>query len=130
MTPQDINYEVMRRRGLRMPQRKAWGMPVVRSGDWVTTRNGELVYYRNLEPAGEYARMPALPLPAGLSGPVEDLATLITSTQGQVEQEIADRAAASMMERIQPYLVGGVVGAGALALAAGVVGYSLGRGAR
>jgi hypothetical protein len=59
---------------------------------------------------------------AGSAGTVDDLRT-------DVEQSIADRATASLMEELRPYLIWGGVGLVGLALCAGFTGYALGRNA-
>ena len=144
MAPGNMN---IRRAGLSIPQRLQWGIPVVQNGDWFAQRptagqGPRIVYDRQPWEGSPFIRLPADPLPPALGDPDDTYnqllgtfaslvgaapAETVDNLRTDVEQSIADRATASFMEQMRPYLIWGGVGVVGLALCVGFAGYALGR---
>lgn len=76
------------------PHRKMWGMPVVKTGDWMAMRDGRSVYTKTLWDAGPYAYIPQMASDEGVGTVVptiEDVTSAVTTTVPQVAAQAVDQ---------------------------------------
>ena len=95
------------------PHRKMWGMPVVKSGDWMALRDGRSVYIKTLWDAGPYAYIPQM---AGDEVvPTEPSTNVVVDTASAVVDTAAAVAttALDVFKRYWPaVIVSGIIGFG------------------